>query len=307
MYRYQNTSLTNQKLTILFICLGRYWAPSSVRKLLEKRLRRFDRNLLAHSGFLERRVMEAEPYCWFCSTETNPLSKEHVFPRWLQRELGLERQTIEPIRILSDLVTIGSRRPSHTLSSLTVGGICQDCNNGWMSRLEASAPEVLIENQREAITTEQALLFARWMTKTAICINVSMPYRLLFDKDARHSLNSGMPALTHVFIYRARKNTHEINWRQSTLCAWFFDEEDSEIVKDSAALTYVGHITLGKIAAVVVKIPASLSAYQLEVTSDAAKIWPSERLPTWGSIPRFNRFTDPVVSIRLKRYFQDLS
>ena len=273
---------------------------------MEKRLRSFDRRLLTQSGFLERRVMEAVPHCWFCLTTTNPSSNEHVFPRWLQKALGLEKQTIEPVRILSDLVTTGSKRPIHTLSSLTLGNICQSCNNGWMSRLEASAPSVLLDNQRGAMTTEQAKVFSRWMTKPAICLNISMPYRLLFDESSRHALADNMPNLTYVFIYRARKNTHEINWMQSTLCLWLTEDEYTDIVNEAAPLTYVGHINLGKISALVVKIPSSLSGYQLEVMSDAALVWPPSRLPTWGAIPRFNDFMEPVVKIRLRPYFQGL-
>ena len=271
---------------------------------MDKRLRRFDQNLLANSGFLERRVLEPEPQCWFCPTTTNPSSKEHVFPRWLQRALGVESQIIEPIRYLSDLTTIGSWRPPHPLSSLTVGNVCQTCNNGWMSRLEASALPILIDGHRGPITPEEAEIFSRWMTKTAVALNISMPYRLLFDSATRQSLSSGMPNSTYVFIFRARKETHEINWRQSTFCLWRFDESLEHIVKEVAALTYVGHINLGKIAAVVVKIPERLSGYQIEVSSDAALIWPHTALPTWGAIPRFNYFVDPNITIRLSNFFQ---
>jgi hypothetical protein len=248
-------------------------------------------------------VVVAVPHCWFCPTTTNPSSNEHVFPRWLLKALGLERQTIEPVRILSDMVTIGSKRPAHTLSSLTLGNICRKCNSGWMSRLESSASPVLLENHRGAMSAEQAKVFSRWMTKTAICLNISMPYRLLFDEDSRHALADDMPSLTYVFIYRARKNTEEINWRQSTHCLWLTNDEYTDIVNEAAALTYVGHINLGKISAVVVKIPSTLSGYRLEVTSVATIVWPTSRLPTWGAIPRFDHFTEPMVSIRLKPIF----
>ncbi len=271
---------------------------------LEKRLRTFDRNLLASSGFLERRVLETEPQCWFCSTTTNPPSKEHVFPRWLLKALGLESQIIEPFRMLADMVTIGSKRPPHPLSSLTVGNVCQSCNNGWMSRLEASAPSILISNQRGRMTIEQAEIFSRWMTKTAVSINVSMPFRLLFDHASRHALSTGMPASTYVFVYRARKASHEINWKQITTCLWLVEKEFTEIVNGAAALTYVGHINLGKIAALVVRIPEALNGFQAEVISEASLVWPPTDLPTWGGIPRFNHFTEPSVTIRLTSLFQ---
>ncbi len=271
---------------------------------MEKRLRKFDRNLLASSGFLERRVLEAVPQCWFCPTTTNPASKEHVFPRWLQKALGVENQIIEPIRYLSDFTTVGSKRPPHPLSSLTVGNVCQICNNGWMSRLEASAPPVLLPGRNGRITSEDAEVFSRWMTKTAVAINVSMPYRLLFDAASRHSLSTGMPSLTYVFAFRARKESHEINWRQSTFCLWKFDESLESIVNEVAALTYVGHINLGPIASIVVKIPERLSGYQIEVSSDAAPIWPPDLLPTWGALPRFNYFTDPNITIRISSIFR---
>jgi hypothetical protein len=172
-----------------------------------------------------------------------------------------------------------------------------------MSRLEASAPSILITNQRGRMTTEQAKIFSRWMTKTAVSLNISMPYRLLFDRTSRHTLSTGMPASTYVFVYRARKASHEINWKQSTTCLWLVEEEFTEIVNGAAALTYVGHINLGKIAALIVKIPEALNGFQAEVISEAAPVWPPTNLPTWGAIPRFNYFTEPSVTIRLTSLF----
>ena len=269
---------------------------------MEKRLRAFDRRLLANSGFLEKRVFEPVPHCWFCSDLSSKDSNEHVFPRWLLKRLDLEDQIVEPYRILADNMTIGSQRPPHSLSSLTVGNVCTKCNNGWMSSLEAEAQKFLVEKNRQRMTPEQVEIFARWMTKTAVSLNVSMPYRLLFDEATRHAIAFGIPRRVYVFIFKARKNDHEINWRQGSQPHWILEEDLREMVTDNMALAYIGYINLGSVGGIVLRIPQSLDSYKIEVTSNAAQVWPPDSTPTWGSIPRFSYFTDPYVSVKLSRF-----
>lgn len=252
----------------------------SKESVLTGRLRSFDRRLLTQSGFLEQRVLEPEPPCWFCTATSNPSTNEHVFPRWLQKSLGVERQMVAPIRLLANMLTIGSQRLEHPISALTVGNICQNCNSGWMSRLEQVAPEVNTEHQTGRVSIDQSKVLARWMTKTAVCLNVSTPYRLLFDATARHALSEGMPTSTYVFILRARKDTNEINWAQGGQCLWFATVEDLGLVKSAMALTYYGRIHLGKLSALVVNIPDILADVDVIVKSDAAQIWPPSNLPT---------------------------
>jgi len=66
------------------------------RKLTRRRP--FDTNLLRAGGSLEARVAEPVPYCWFCERTSVRRDKEHLFPGWLQRHHGIEREVVEPYR-----------------------------------------------------------------------------------------------------------------------------------------------------------------------------------------------------------------
>jgi hypothetical protein len=128
---------------------------------LSPRIRTFDRNLLRNAGRLEHRVNEAILVCWFCDglavTETN----EHVFPRWLLKELESEHEIITPIRILSDLVTVDSSRNLIQLRSPKLGKVCSNCNNGWMSQFEALTKDFLFNKNRGRMANEHAYTLAR--------------------------------------------------------------------------------------------------------------------------------------------------
>jgi len=59
------------------------------------------------------------------------------------------------------------------LNSFVLKSICNDCNNGWMSRLEVRTKPILTgilegSSTVEALTTEQRNTLARWAGKTAI-------------------------------------------------------------------------------------------------------------------------------------------
>jgi hypothetical protein len=171
----------------------------------KKRFRNFDRNLVKSSGYLAPRIQESIPSCWFCDTEAIEETKEHVIPKWLQTELSVARQKIKPVRILSDFQTVGSERSEFDLSSLTIGNVCRTCNNGWKGTIETLAREPLISDLKGHISLEHGEILARWFTKTAICLILSMPYRLLFDAGARHSLSDKMPKSVQIFIYKPKK------------------------------------------------------------------------------------------------------
>ena len=43
--------------------------------------RMFDRNLIENGGRLAHRVIEPDPFCWFCDHTAGTRSKEHIFPQ----------------------------------------------------------------------------------------------------------------------------------------------------------------------------------------------------------------------------------
>lgn len=105
--------------------------------------------------------------CIFCGARAN--SKEDIPPRWVIRLLRKSPNEKVPMRTYRY-----GEKPKQWLTShsaLRVGKVCQECNNGWMSRLEEEvkpifspmilgSPATLTASQQERITT--------WLTKCAL-------------------------------------------------------------------------------------------------------------------------------------------
>lgn len=73
----------------------------------------------------------------------------------------------------------------HASVSSVQGRVCQDCNNGWMSRLEAAQPILipLIDRRRPiaSLTTEEKLTVSKWVAKTAYITFVFLDLRVALD------------------------------------------------------------------------------------------------------------------------------
>src|SRR5579864_164522 len=109
--------------------------------------------------------------CLACGTTSSPPSREHVFPRLLLTELGPDA-SMTLFKRLDD----GAREQRRTqikLDSFKLKKICECCNNGWMSELEASAKPLIlavIRGVRElgSLSEGERRILARWAGKTAI-------------------------------------------------------------------------------------------------------------------------------------------
>jgi hypothetical protein len=180
-------------------------------------MRRFDRNLQQGGGRLAYRVDEPVPFCWFCDALTGQRAKEHVFPQWLVKELGAQRQTLAPVRYTSDL-KIGSQRREFPVTSLLAGEVCRQCNSGWMSELEvAAAPVIRALLNNQPVNASELQIFTRWAAKTAVAINVSQPFRLLWGGEQRHVLASGLPEGLVVGLGQTTPNPEDpLMWIQSS-------------------------------------------------------------------------------------------
>lgn len=130
--------------------------------------------------------------CIFCSNGKSFKSKEHVFPQWVLEELNL-RNTVRPFSETS-LQNINDTQPifdRKTKAKKNFGNyvspfVCDDCNLGWMSRLEAKAKPVLLPlihgtGSLDTLSKEEKVLISRWAAKTACVIDsVNQPTDLIY-------------------------------------------------------------------------------------------------------------------------------
>lgn len=114
--------------------------------------------------------------CLACGQTSSPATKEHVFSQWLPRELGSPSMSF--YRRYGD----GSSAPYRqmiNLESFTLKRICQDCNNGWMSRLENLVKPTMValmrrERHLDSLAEVEKRALAKWAAKTAIVDSYSV-------------------------------------------------------------------------------------------------------------------------------------
>ncbi len=107
--------------------------------------------------------------CVFCGG--TPLSKEHVYPKWLRNTFG------ESDRVLTFLqVADGPVKPGKPTVPFdwTVKSVCRKCNSGWMSQLESVIEPILgpiLRGQDRHLDDEDRNVLAVWVFKTFLMIH----------------------------------------------------------------------------------------------------------------------------------------
>jgi hypothetical protein len=105
-----------------------------------------------------------------------------------------------------------------------LGGVCKECNSGWMSQLEANVKPWF---WRAVSTTKKVLyldrkacsLLSTWVTKTDIALNWSSNYRKLFSADFVRGFGKKREPSRRLYIDLAfHGNRNQIDWVQSQ---WF--------------------------------------------------------------------------------------
>src|SRR5882672_10108178 len=99
--------------------------------------------------------------CLFCDQAAN--SKEHVWPSWILEKLKIDR----PIQHV-----IGKKEPKILpKAEIQIRCVCEDCNNGWMSRLETENMPIigpLMHDISIPLSLERQRSVALWAVKTAM-------------------------------------------------------------------------------------------------------------------------------------------
>jgi hypothetical protein len=243
-------------------------------------------------GVYERMAMPqpavVQKGCWFCDTPLTGAnaSEEHVFPQWLQKELGLEKVAITPTWHAEPLGALLDER-KHTWGTLVAGRICRSCNNGWMSNLESEAMPLLLPLIRgdrlvSELSAEEARQIAVWATKTVLALSAAVQEKRA-PATQYHALcasPTSVPAGIHVLAmqHALTSSAHYIidaTWQESRKCA--IAEEAAAVSKHS----YKACLQLGQLLLLVVWWPLGpewvLSGeegrYQVLAPADAKLVW----------------------------------
>jgi hypothetical protein len=140
--------------------------------------------------------------CLFCEARGPAvLTNEHVNPQWLLERLELpnDDQLFQGVASSTTGELVDQPR-IHSTFSFVQGRVCDDCNSGWMSRLETAAQpllNLLMDQARSvrSLSVPEAAVVGKWAVKTAYLHSWTVPLKQPVSVGHLRELNgdSGQP------------------------------------------------------------------------------------------------------------------
>jgi hypothetical protein len=136
--------------------------------------------------------------CLFCDNYAN--SKEDTFPLWLLEVVANRQDMIKTVSDLPIKIQKGS-------SALRIRTVCENCNNGWMSKLEEDTIPVLrplLVDLSVRLSPDDQILLASWVMKTGVVLDSIYKHSHFYQKEECEILrkNRTIPTGTVVWIGR---------------------------------------------------------------------------------------------------------
>jgi hypothetical protein len=145
--------------------------------------------------------------CVLCLRANQPMTREHIFARWLVRQ-------VHGARLVASNPSPGETQPSTAPMRIArvTAGVCAECNAGWMSSLEVSFRRTLFARPRVGVLqAPDRITLSRWFTKTAMLLAQAHGGTLV---SAAHpaQLLTGMPDDIEVFLARRRRPRQHLDF-----------------------------------------------------------------------------------------------
>lgn len=254
--------------------------------------RAYDRELTERGARLAWRVKERVPFCWMCRATAGTRAREHIFPLWLQRELGAERESWSPAHYDHHGRLISSRGP-HPTTALLAGEVCSRCNSGWMNALEGRFRSVMFPRSPQ-ITEDHARTIAHWFAKTAVILNTSQNYRLMIRRGVRHAVKHGVPRDMAVYLGRMPDPPDQLSFaQQAGQVVGIVRTDMLDVAEQYLSQAYVCVLRVVDVVAAVVYAPPGSWA---KPCMDMAQLhpWPGPPL-SWSSLPEVEDMMEPLT------------
>jgi len=200
--------------------------------------------------------------CIFCRTPLSgkEKSKEHIFPKWLQKHLRIEKTHLYQTLFRTNGGTENNRK--YTFNKHVSGLVCRDCNNGWMNRLEGKAKPLLIpllNGDRGHIEQEQCEIIAKWLYKTSLTLHSAsikekiIPighYKYLYEKNQ-------IPRGVFIAIapINVIKEKDDLYWIENGDWTRVTKEAPTEIIKNYLKNAYKISMRAGKLSWRIIYLP----------------------------------------------------
>ena len=215
--------------------------------------------------------------CLFCAvplTKSNA-SREDTVPKWLQAELGIATEIVEPTLTSPAGVQLSQR--VHPVDQLRTGGICRTCNNGWMSQLESTVQPILralIRSKRmlASLRKVERQNLSRWAIKTAFVLDAGgLEPRV--PQEQLQGLYQGAPRVPKYLYVFARQQIQTRSWYYIESACWTHAP-----INDVAALkvetsSYKIALQFGDLILIVVHWPLSNWSVRVE-KGELTNLWP---------------------------------
>lgn len=142
--------------------------------------------------------------CVLCLRRDRPMTREHVFARWLVIKLHAGR-------VVPSDAPPGAERIGRVITT-----VCADCNAGWMSSLEVAFRRIVFGARRMGVLQEpDRVALSRWFAKTAILL-AHAGGTTLVGASHRAQLIGGMPDDLEVFLARRRRPPQRLDYAADT-------------------------------------------------------------------------------------------
>ena len=134
--------------------------------------------------------------CAFCDGSST--TREHIWPNWARRRLSAAA-TPHHVQVQQDDQVGRPRLWAQVPFSMTVKAVCADCNNGWMSDLQAIAKpllEAMLEERSRGFDEQDQAILARWALKTAMMVDQTQApqHRVIPPEEYQHLRSVGRPS-----------------------------------------------------------------------------------------------------------------
>lgn len=214
------------------------------------------------------------------------LTGEHVFPKWL-RKIGLDLQPMSHVAgpLNRNLTDLGVSSPFNR----TIRGVCEDCNNGWMSDLEARAKQILmgpIQDSAATFREDGHAVIGAWVQKTGLVGALfasrvpsasgrgvpATEYREFFGREDRCQ---PLPA-TQVWVGR-----YEGHGRTASIWVTPMIVEVSNIGEPRSPQAYLVTVQLGPLLLQGLRFVTPRLYFDVDPGNGFTPIWPSNKSVDW--------------------------
>ena len=220
--------------------------------------------------------------CVFCERPiaTRTASREDTVPKWLQAELEIAEEKVEPTLTSPSGERVAQR--IHPVSNLLTGGVCRACNNGWMSELESDVigilrPLMRSERSLDSLRRAERCVLARWAVKTAYILDHGGLEPRVPREHLHHLYTHRRYLPDNVYVF-ARQQPGTRPWYYVSAAWWKHSDLTAEARRTVETTSYKLAIQFGDLILIVAFWPLKRWGYRAE-RKTLHLLWPPTAVP----------------------------